>query len=68
MWYVLENEELNRDISRKVDGKWSTREAVDTFNSRFHHNIVLVTRKDAILVVYDRMSKMAYFVTITEGT
>ena len=28
----------------------------------------IVARKDAILVVYDRLSKMTYFVAITEGT
>jgi len=33
MWYVSENKELNRDTSRKVDGKWGFRETVDTFYS-----------------------------------
>ena len=28
----------------------------------------IVARKDAILVVYDRLSKMTYFVAIIEGT
>ena len=28
----------------------------------------IVARKDAILVVYDRLSKMTYFVAITEET
>ena len=30
--------------------------------------LTIVARKDAILVVYDRLSKMTYFVAITEGT
>ena len=33
MWYILEDEELSRDTSRKVDGKWGFRETVDTFDS-----------------------------------
>jgi len=34
----------------------------------FITKLPLVARKDAILVVYDRLSKIMYFVTTTEGT
>jgi len=30
--------------------------------------LLVVARKDTILVVYDRLSKMTYFVATTEGT
>ena len=33
----------------------------------FITKLLLVARKDTILVVYDRLSKMAYFVATTEG-
>jgi len=33
MWCILEDEELSRDPSRKVDDKWDFRETVDTFDS-----------------------------------
>ena len=31
-------------------------------------HLTVVARKDAILVVYNRLSKMTYFVAATEGT
>ena len=34
----------------------------------FITKLLLVAKKDAILVVYNRMSKMMYFVATTEGT
>ena len=34
----------------------------------FITKLLLVARKGAILVVYDRLSKMTYFVATTEGT
>jgi len=34
----------------------------------FITKLLLVAEKDAILVVYNRLSKMAYFVAITERT
>ena len=34
----------------------------------FITKLLLVARKDAILVVYDRLSKMIYFIAIIEGT
>jgi len=34
----------------------------------FITKLLLVTRKDAILVVYDRLFKMMYFIIIIEGT
>ena len=34
----------------------------------FITKLLLVARKDAILVVYDRLSKMIYFITMIEGT
>jgi len=34
----------------------------------FITKLLLVVEKDAILVVYDRLSKMAHFVATTEGT
>ena len=34
----------------------------------FITRLILVARKDAILVVYDRLSKMTHFVAITEET
>ena len=34
----------------------------------FIMKLPVVVRKDAILVVYDRLSKIAYFVAMTEGT
>ena len=33
----------------------------------FITKLLLVAEKDAILVVYDKLSKMTYFVAITKG-
>jgi len=33
----------------------------------FITKLLLVAKKDAILVVYDRLSKITYFIAITEG-
>ena len=47
----------------KVPEKLWTHLTVD-----FITKLLIVARKDTILVVYDRLSKMTHFVTITEGT
>jgi len=61
VWYMLENEELYRSTSKETDGEWGTREAINI------SKLFLVAEKDAILVVCDRLSKITYFVAITEG-
>jgi len=58
---MLENEELYRSTSKETDGEWGTREAINI------SKLFLVAKKDAILVVCDRLSKITYFVAITEG-
>ena len=47
----------------KVPKKPWTHLAVD-----FITKLLLVVRKDAILVVYNRLSKLTYFIATTEGT
>ena len=47
----------------KVPEKLWTHLTVD-----FITKLLIVARKDTILVVYDRLSKMTHFVTITEET
>ena len=37
LWYVLEDEELNRDTSGKAEVEWDTRKAMDTLNSRLYN-------------------------------
>ena len=63
MWYVPEDEKLYRSTSGKTNGEWGVWETVDIFNDRFYHKVAI-----AILVVYDRLSKMIYFITMIEGT
>jgi len=42
---VSENKELNRDTSREVDNKWSTREAVNIFDSKLYYKVVISSRE-----------------------
>ena len=41
---------------------------MDISNGELITKLPVVARKDAILVVCDRLSKMTHFVTTTEGT
>jgi len=41
---------------------------VDTFDGGLYYKATISSRKDTVLVVCDRLSKMAYFVATTEGT
>ena len=50
-------------ITNKVPEKMQTYLMID-----FITKLLLVAEKDVILVVYDRLSKMAYFVATTEET
>jgi len=41
---------------------------MDTPDGGFYYKVVIVVKKDVILVVYSRLSKMVHFVAITERT
>ena len=56
MWLILEDKEQNRDISREVNDKWSTREVLDIFDSRLYHKVTIC----------DRLSKITHFVATTK--
>ena len=45
MWYISKNEELDRDIGRKVDSEWDTREVMDIFYSIFYYKVAVSSRK-----------------------
>ena len=45
---VLENKELYRSTSKETNGKWGTRETMNTFDSWLHHQVAISHR---ILVV-----------------
>ena len=42
---MSENKKSDRDTNREVDDKWSTREAIDIFNSRYYHKVTVSSRK-----------------------
>lgn len=69
MQLVSKNEEPNGNTSRKVNSEWSTRKTINTLLIvDFITKLLVVTEKNAILVIYDRLLKIAYFVAITEET
>ena len=65
---MLENKEQDRNTSREVEIEWSTREIMNISNGRFITKLLLVAKKNTILVVYNRLLKKTYFVATTEGT
>ena len=42
---MSENKGLNRETSREVDNKWSTREAVDIFDSKLYYKVAISSRE-----------------------
>jgi len=46
---MSEDEELDRDTSRKFDSKWSIREVMDTFNSRLYYKVTISSGKECDL-------------------
>jgi len=65
---MLENKESNRDTSREAEVKWGTRETIDSSNIWLHKQVAVAAEKNIILVVYDRLVKITYFMTTTERT
>ena len=45
MWYVLENKESNRGISREVDGEWGSGEVINTLDGRLYHKATIGGRE-----------------------
>jgi len=41
IWYMPKNKESDRNTSRKVDSRWSTRKAINTFNSRLYYKVAI---------------------------
>ena len=41
IWYISKNKESDRNTSRKFDSKWSTRKAIDIFNSRLYYKVAI---------------------------
>ena len=39
MWFVLEDEELDRGNGRKVEVKWSTEKTIDSSNDRLYYEV-----------------------------
>ena len=66
------DKEQNGDTSGKTEAEQGTRETMDTLDSGLHYKattkLLLLARKDAILIVCDKLSKMTHFVTTTEET
>jgi len=39
LWYMSENEKLNRGTSREVEIEWGIRKAINTYDGIFYHKI-----------------------------
>ena len=65
---MSENKKNHTDTSRKVDSYEVLEESWTHLIVDFIMKLLLVVRKDAILVVCNRLFKMVHFVATTEGT
>ena len=63
---MSKNEEQDRRVSKKVEVEQGSRKLWTHLVVDFIMKLPLVARKDTILVVYDRLSKMTHFVATTE--
>ena len=43
--HVSKNEKLDKDISKKVEVEWNTRETIDTSNGRLYHEVTISSMK-----------------------
>ena len=63
---MSKNEEQDRRVSKKVEVEQGSRKLWTHLVVDFIMKLPLVARKDTILVVCDRLSKMTHFVATTE--
>jgi len=64
---MLKNEEYNGGLSRKFDNKWDTEEAINILNNRLYYKVAISGKKNVIIIMWDRLTKIVYFVATTEG-
>jgi len=41
LWYVLENEELDRGTSREIEVEWDTRKVINILDGRLYNQVTI---------------------------